>query len=144
MSSRAPLSRAGDEPTRARAAGPAPRVLFVVLLALTPFMPHIGSSFWTFPAVSSIWVLLPFCGLFLLPLLDPRHPWRIRHLDLLVMLAFIVALGGWGVRLSWPLLFIYAPLIYLGLRMASVARVGRREPGRGTRAGGGTRARGGT
>src|SRR4029079_4605758 len=34
------------------------------------------------------YIWLPLCLLFLLPFLDPRRPFRLLHLDLLVMLGF--------------------------------------------------------
>jgi Glycosyltransferase family 87 len=103
----------------------ATRLGFVALLAASPFLPQLGNSFSSYPAVSHSWVMLPFCGLFLLPLIDVRHLRQLRHLDLLALLSFGVALGTWGLSRLWPLLFVYAPLAYLGVRMTTIARVAR-------------------
>jgi hypothetical protein len=72
-------------------------------------------------------VFLPFCGLFLLPLVDIHKLRRMFHLDLLVLLSFGVALGFWRKSNSLSLLFIYAPLAYLCVRMLILARVGKTE-----------------
>jgi hypothetical protein len=101
------------------------RVSYVALLIAAPLLPQIGNSYWTYPAVSRIWVFAPLCGLFLLPLVDVRRAQRISNLDLLVLLSFAVALGSWGHSSFFSLLFIYAPLAYLCVRMLLVARVGR-------------------
>jgi hypothetical protein len=37
------------------------------------------------------YIWLPLCLLFLLPFIDPRRPWRLLHLDLLVLLGFGVS-----------------------------------------------------
>lgn len=104
------------------------RLSFVALLAVSPLLPPFGNSLSSYPAVSHSWVLLPFCGLFLLPLVDVCHLRRVRHLDLLALLSFAIALGTWRLSRFWPLLFVYAPLAYLGVRMAIIARVGPRRP----------------
>jgi hypothetical protein len=100
------------------------RLMFVLLLCAAPLLPELGNSFSSYPVVSHAWVLLPFCGLFLVALLDVSNPWRLLHLDLLVLLSFAVALGFWDRAHPWPLLFVYAPLLYLGVRMAVISRVG--------------------
>ena len=99
------------------------RLIFVALLGAAPLLPTLGNSFAAFPTVSHSWVLLPFCGLFLLPLIEVGHLRRLFHLDLLVLLSFAIALGFWHRAQLWPLLFIYAPLVYLGVRMAMIARL---------------------
>ncbi len=109
-------------------AGLAVRVAFVALLSAAPLLPQLGNSLQTYPAVSHFWVMLPFCGLFLLGLVDFEHVRRMLHLDLLVLLSFVIALGAWGQSRTWPMLFVYAPLVYLGARMGMIARVGRRDP----------------
>jgi hypothetical protein len=101
------------------------RLLFLALLAAAVIVPHLSSDGFEFPAVSNFWSLLPFCGLFLVPLLDLRSPRRLLHLDLLGLLSFLVALGCWENMRSWPVLLIYPPLIYLCLRMVFLAGVGR-------------------
>jgi Glycosyltransferase family 87 len=104
------------------------RLSFLALLAISPLLPPFGNSLSSYPAVSHSWVLLAFSGLFLLPLVDVCHLRRVRHLDLLVLLSFGIALGTWRLSRFWPLLFVYAPLAYLGVRMAIIARVGHRQP----------------
>lgn len=107
-----------------RAAG---RLSYVALLIAAPLLPQLGNSYWTYPAVSHAWVLLPLCALFLLPLLDLRQLRRMFHLDLLVLLSFGLALAWEGHSSLLSLLCIYAPLAYLCARMAIIARVGRRH-----------------
>src|SRR5262245_27314127 len=43
--------------------------------------------------VSSLWLWLPLCVLFLAPFVDPRRPLRLIHLDLLALLGFSVSLA---------------------------------------------------
>ncbi len=101
------------------------RALFVALLAAVPWLPHVSSNGFIYPAVTSFWVLLPFCALFLLPLLDVRAPWRGSSVDLLVLLSLIVPLGGFRPWRTWPVVVIYLPLLYLAIRMIVIARIGR-------------------
>jgi len=103
------------------------RSAFIVLLVACPLLPAFRNSLQTYPAVANFWVVLPCCGLFLLPLIDFEHLWRMRHLDLLVLLSFVLALGWWDHARTWPMFFVYAPLAYLGVRMVRIARVGRRD-----------------
>jgi hypothetical protein len=42
--------------------------------------------------VNAPYVWLPLCLLFLAPFFDPRHPWRLVHLDLLVLLGLGISL----------------------------------------------------
>ncbi|HEY2283624.1 MAG TPA: hypothetical protein VGH60_08765 [Solirubrobacteraceae bacterium] len=107
------------------------RLTFIVLLVACPLLPVFRNSVQSYPAVAHFWVVLPFCGLFLLPLIDFEHLRRMLHLDLLVLLSFAVALGTWSHARTWPMLFVYAPLAYLGVRMVRIARVGGHDsPGR--------------
>jgi hypothetical protein len=70
------------------------------------------------------YVWIPLCVLFLLPFLDPRRPFRLLHLDLLVLLGFGVShlffnRGeiGVSVPLVYPvLLYLLARLLWSGLR----------------------------
>jgi hypothetical protein len=110
---------------RSTPASLAVRLTFVVLLLACPLLPAFRNSIQTYPAVAHFWVVLPFCGLFLLGLIDFEHPLRMLHLDLLVLLSFVIALGAWAHTRTWPMLFVYAPLAYLGVRMAGIARLGR-------------------
>jgi len=77
------------------------------------------------------WVWLPLCAVFLLPFVDPRRPFRLLHLDLLVLLAFGVShvfFNQGEIGASVPL--VYPVLIYLLVRMLAAGfrpRV-RREP----------------
>ena len=60
------------------------------------------------------YVWLPLCLLFLAPFFDPRRPWRLLHLDLLVLLAFGVShvfFNRGEIGLSVPL--VYPVLLYL-------------------------------
>ena len=83
------------------------------------------------PLFSSLWVLLPFSALFLLPFLDLRRPWRLLHLDALVLLSFFVSYWLFErTHLEAAVWMVYPPLIYLLRRML---RIG----GRGTSGEGG-------
>jgi hypothetical protein len=71
----------------------------------------------------AIYVWLPLCLLFLVPFVDPRRPFRVLHLDLLVLLGFSVSLAFFdhgNIGMSVPL--AYPPLLYLLVRMLMVAR----------------------
>jgi len=81
---------------------------------------------------NAIYVWLPLGFLFLLPFVDPRRPFRLLHLDLLVMLAFAVShfffeRGKIGV--SVPL--VYPVLVYLFVRMVAAGFRKRPRPTRG-------------
>jgi hypothetical protein len=103
------------------------RALFVALLVAAPLLPQFGNSLWTYPAVSNFWVYLPFCALFLLALVDVHRLARLFHLDLLALLCFGAALAFWR-KSNWlALLCTYAPLAYLCVRMATLARIGKSE-----------------
>lgn len=101
------------------------RILFITLLAAAPLLPKLTCSSSSFPAVTNWWVCLPFCGLFLLALLDVRHPRRIYNLDLVVLGSLVVAFGCFERARVLPMLMLYPPLIYLAVRMLVLARVGR-------------------
>jgi hypothetical protein len=70
------------------------------------------------------YVWIPLCVLFLLPFVDPRRPFRLLHLDLLVLLGFGVSHYffnrgeiGVSVPLVYPvLLYLLARLLWSGLR----------------------------
>ncbi|HEX2162187.1 MAG TPA: hypothetical protein VHF88_10255 [Thermoleophilaceae bacterium] len=70
------------------------------------------------------YVWIPLCLLFLLPFVDPRRPFRLLHLDLLVLLAFGASHYffnrgeiGVSVPLVYPvLLYLLARLLWHGLR----------------------------
>jgi hypothetical protein len=64
------------------------------------------------------YVFIPLCILFLLPFFDRRRPFRLLHLDLLVLLSFAIShiyFNKGEIFASTPL--AYPPLIYLLLRM---------------------------
>jgi hypothetical protein len=104
------------------------RTAYVVLLASVP---HLTSDGFDFPAVSNSWVCLPFCAVFLLPLLDTSVlRGRLFLLDVLALLSFIVALGLERPGRVWPVVLIYPPLLYLAARMIAIARVTHLHPDR--------------
>ena len=77
--------------------------------------------------VNALYVWLPLCVLFLLPFIEWRRPFALRHLDLLVLLSFSVSLGFFNhgeIYKSVPL--TYPPLIYLLGRMMLLLRSGAR------------------
>ncbi len=81
--------------------------------------------------VNALYIWIPLCVLFFVPFFDWRKPLRLLHLDLLVLLSFSVSLAFFNhahIYASTPL--AYPPLVYLLVRMLTLARVGRR-PKRG-------------
>src|SRR5271167_3648503 len=73
--------------------------------------------------VNALYVWLPLCVLFLLPFIEWRRPFALRHLDLLALLSFSVSLAYFNhgeIYKSVPL--IYPPLIYLLVRMLLLLR----------------------
>jgi hypothetical protein len=77
--------------------------------------------------VNALYVWLPLCALFLLPFIEWRRPFALRHLDLLVLLSFSVSLGFFNhgeIYKSVPL--TYPPLVYLLVRMLLLLRSGAR------------------
>jgi hypothetical protein len=77
--------------------------------------------------VNALYIWIPMCVLFFVPFFDRRKPWRLLHLDLLVLLSFSVSLAYFNhgrIYTSTPL--VYPPLLYLLVRMLALARVGRR------------------
>jgi hypothetical protein len=82
--------------------------------------------------VNALYVWLPLCVLFLLPFIEWRRPFALRHLDLLMLLSFSVSLAYFNhgeIYKSVPL--AYPPLIYLLVRMLLLLRSGARPPGGG-------------
>src|SRR5205085_4224836 len=79
----------------------------------------------------SPWLFAPFAILFLLPFVDPRPPFRLLHLDLLVLLSFGVSyfLFTDG-HFSAAVPLAYPPLLYLLVRMLVAGVRGRRPSGR--------------
>jgi hypothetical protein len=79
---------------------------------------------------NSPWVLVPLGLLFLLPFVDPRRPWRLLHLDLLVLLALGVShvfFNRGDIDASVPL--VYPVLLYFVVRL--IAGVAWPRPDRG-------------
>jgi hypothetical protein len=77
------------------------------------------------------YVWIPLCLLFLLPFVDPRRPFRLLHLDLLVLLGFSasqVFFNRGEIGVSVPL--VYPVLAYLLVRMLVAGLRGRAAPGR--------------
>ncbi|HEV7527959.1 MAG TPA: hypothetical protein VGO29_03600 [Solirubrobacteraceae bacterium] len=82
--------------------------------------------------VNALYIWLPMCVVFLLAFVDFRHPLKLLHLDLLVLLSFSVSLAYFNhgrIYQSVPL--AYPPLLYLLARMLALSRPGRRrrDPG---------------
>jgi hypothetical protein len=70
------------------------------------------------------WIWIPLCALFLAPFIDPRRPFRLLHLDLLVLLSFGIAqllfnegkLDVW-VPAVYPVLgYLFVRLLLAGFR----------------------------
>ncbi|HVR05148.1 MAG TPA: hypothetical protein VMS02_03845 [Solirubrobacteraceae bacterium] len=77
--------------------------------------------------VNALYIWLPLCLLFLVPFIDRRRIFSLRHLDLLALLSFSVSLAFFNhgdIYASVPL--TYPPLVYLLLRMLALAGLGRR------------------
>jgi hypothetical protein len=77
------------------------------------------------------YVWIPLCALFLLPFLDFRRPFRLLHLDLLVLLGFgasHVFFNRGDIGVSAPL--VYPVLLYLLVRMLLAGLRPRGRPGR--------------
>ena len=73
---------------------------------------------------NALYVWIPLCLLFILPFVDPRRPFRLIHLDLLVLLGFSASLAVFNhgdIGVSVPL--AYPPLLYLLVRLLWAARV---------------------
>ncbi|MFL5827165.1 MAG: glycosyltransferase 87 family protein [Thermoleophilaceae bacterium] len=69
-------------------------------------------------SVNSPWIWIPLCVLFVAPFFDPRRPFRLLHLDLLVLLSFGVShffFNRGEISTSVPL--VYPVLAYLLVRM---------------------------
>jgi hypothetical protein len=86
------------------------------------------------PLFSSVWVLLPFSLLFLVPFADPRRLLRVRHLDALAVLSLLVSYVLFDhSKLTAAVWLVYPPLLYLLGRMLFLAtrRARAPEPGPG-------------
>lgn len=72
---------------------------------------------------NALYLWIPLCVLFVLPFVDPRRPFRLLHLDLLVLAGLSVSLAFFNrgeIGVSVPL--AYPPLLYLLVRMLMLAR----------------------
>src|SRR3954447_4073322 len=68
--------------------------------------------------VSSLWLWLPLCVLFLAPFVDPRRPLRLFHLDLLALLGFSVSLAFFNhAKIEASVALVYPVLAYVFVRM---------------------------
>jgi len=75
-------------------------------------------------AVSSPWVWIPLCVLFVAPFFDPRRPGRLLHLDLLALVALSASLLFFNrgeitasVALTYPVLaYVFARMLLAGVR----------------------------
>jgi hypothetical protein len=68
--------------------------------------------------VSEAWIWIPLCILFVLPFFDPRRPFRLLHLDLLVLLSFSVSQFFFNKgEIVWSVPLVYPALGYLFVRM---------------------------
>jgi hypothetical protein len=77
--------------------------------------------------VDALYVWLPLCVLFLIPFVNPRRPFSLLHLDLLVLLSLSISLAFFNhanIYASVPA--SYPPLVYLLVRMLTLVR---RRPG---------------
>jgi hypothetical protein len=80
--------------------------------------------------VNAPYIWLPLCLLFLLPFIDPRRPFRLLHLDLLVMLSFGVShyfFNRANISASTPL--AYPVMVYLLVRVLMIGFRPRRRAG---------------
>jgi len=74
--------------------------------------------------VNSPWVWIALTILFVVPFVDPRRPFRMRHLDLLVLSAFGISVAFFNdaqitvsVPLAYPLLaYLLGRMLWIGLR----------------------------
>ncbi|HEV7882091.1 MAG TPA: hypothetical protein VGO81_00900, partial [Solirubrobacteraceae bacterium] len=79
--------------------------------------------------VNAPWVWIPLAVLFVVPYVTPRRPWRMLHLDLLVLSAFSISLAffnaaaiGASVPLVYPLLaYLLGRMLWIGLRRRCAA-----------------------
>ena len=84
--------------------------------------------------VNAPWVWIPLAVLFVVPFVTPRRPWRMLHLDLLVLSAFSVSLAFFNaaridvsVPLVYPLLaYLLGRMLWIGLRRRGAAEEQRR------------------
>jgi hypothetical protein len=81
-------------------------------------------------AVNSPWVWIPLCVLFVAPFFDPRRPFRLLHLDLLVLVGLSASLLFFNrAEIEASVALTYPVLGYALLRMLLVGLRPRREEG---------------
>ncbi len=67
---------------------------------------------------SKAWIWLPLSLLFLAPFVNPRRPWRLLHLDLIVLLGLSVSLFFFNkAEIEASVLLVYPVLAYVFARM---------------------------
>jgi hypothetical protein len=79
--------------------------------------------------VNALYIWIPLCVQFVVPFINWRRPFSLRHLDLLVLLSFSVSLAYFNhgeIYKSVPL--TYPPLVYLLVRMLGLVRTRRSAP----------------
>ena len=82
-----------------------------------------GYPGWFSGKANALWFWLPMCLLFVAPFFDLRRPFRLLHLDLLVILALSVSLAFFNHgRIDWSVPLVYPPLVYLLVRSLLVLR----------------------
>lgn len=80
--------------------------------------------------VNEAWIWIPLCVLFVLPFFDPRRPFRLLHLDLLVLLSFSISLFFFNRgEIVWSVPLVYPALAYLLARMLIAGLRPRTRPG---------------
>jgi hypothetical protein len=80
--------------------------------------------------VSEAWIWIPLCVIFFLPFFDPKRPFRLLHLDLIVLLGFSASqffFNKGEIVVSVPL--VYPVLAYLFVRMLLAGTLPRQRPG---------------
>jgi len=89
--------------------------------------------------VNALYIWLPLCFLFFVPFFNFRKPFRLLHLDLLVLLSFSISLALFNhAHVYGSVPAVYPPLVYLFVRMLTLmARPRPRPPDRGSGRGGG-------
>ena len=80
--------------------------------------------------VSEAWIWIPLCLLFFLPFFDSRRPFRLLHLDLLVLLSFSISQFFFNKgEIVWSVPLVYPVLAYLFVRMIVAGLWPRTRPG---------------
>ncbi len=104
------------------------RASFVALLATAVAAPEIAGSYFSYPEVTSAWVLFVFGALFALGLVSVAPRRKGLALELLALLVPLVVPAFYSWSRPWITLLVYPPLAYLLWRMLRSARLLRPEP----------------